>query len=348
MVDAFQHQRVENLNRSQTNGIRRLSLLLIGLAMLIMSNELLTNGARASERARPFRIGVLTESWGPTPGTAGLRDGLLELGYHERKDFVIGVRFTQGDITALTGAARRLIQYGADLIFAGSTLAAMAGQEVTHQLPIVFAALSEPVTFKLIQSFARPGGNVTGVSSLGIELGPKRLEVFWEMLPSLKHVLFPYNVTNSEHMLELKAYRAAAHRLGIVLIEKPLRTETEAKTALAEIAPGSVDGILAPRCCSLNIPGFILEVAAQKRLPTMFEQAFWVERGALASYGPDYYSSGKQAARLVAKIMEGEKPANIPVETNSTIEFAINRKVAKAIGLTISPEILYQAHRLIR
>jgi putative ABC transport system substrate-binding protein len=133
-----------------------------------------------------------------------------------------------------------------------------------------------------------------------------------------------------------------------VLIEKPLRTETETKTALAEIEPGTVDGILAPRCCSLNIPGFILEVAAHKRLPTMFEQAFWVERGALASYGPDYYSSGKQAARLVAKIMEGEKPANIPVETNSNIEFAINLKTAKAMGLTLAPEVLFQADRIIR
>jgi putative ABC transport system substrate-binding protein len=225
---------------------------------------------------------------------------------------------------------------------------AKAAQEVTNQLPIVFGGVSNPVEFKLIQSFARPGGNLTGVSSLGIELGPKRLEVFWEMLPGLKRVLFPYDAADPEHLLELNAYRDAARLLGIVLVEQPLRTEREAKTTLAELKPGAVDGILAPRCCSLNIPGFILGSASQKRLPTMFEQAFWVERGALASYGPDYYSSGKQAARLVAKIIKGEKPADIPVEVNSKIEVAINRKVAKAIGLTIAPEVLFQANRIIR
>jgi putative ABC transport system substrate-binding protein len=273
---------------------------------------------------------------------------LLELGYHEREDFVLGIRFTKGDNRALPGAARQLVKYGVDLIFTVNALAARAAQEATHQIPIVFSSVSDPVGLKLIQSFARPGGNLTGVSSLGIELGPKRLEVFWEMLPGLQRVLFPYDAADAEHLLELNAYRSAARRLGIALVEKPLRTEVEAETTLAEIKPGAVDGILAPRCCSLNIPGFILETASQKRLPTMFEQAFWVEQGALASYGPDYYSSGKQAARLVVKIIKGEQPADIPVEVNSKIEFAINRKVAKALGLTIAPEVLFQADRLIR
>jgi putative ABC transport system substrate-binding protein len=348
MVDAIPHQQVGTFNHSQVGGFRCLCPWLITLVMLLMSHGLLTSDAGAADRSRPIRIGVLTTSWGPTPATAGLRDGLLELGYHEREDFVLGIRFTKGDNTALPGAARQLVKYGADLIFATSIVAAKAAQEATHQLPIVFGGVSNPVEFKLIQSFARPGGNLTGVSTLGIELGPKRLEVFWEMLPGLKRVLFPYNAADSEHLLELNAYRDAARLLGIVLVEQPLRTEREAKTTLAELKPGAVDGILAPRCCSLNIPGFILETASQKRLPTMFEQAFWVERGALASYGPDYYSSGKQAARLVAKIIKGEKPADIPVEVNSKIEFAINRKVAQAIGLTLAPEVLFQANRIIR
>jgi putative ABC transport system substrate-binding protein len=348
MVDAIRHERVGTLNRSQVGGFGRLCPLVITLVMLMMSHGLLTNDAGAADRSRPVRIGVLTSSWGPTPETAGLRDGLMELGYHERKDFVLGIRFTKGDNTALPGAASQLVQYGADLIFTVNAPAANAAQEAAHQIPIVFSSVSDPLKLKFIQSFARPGGNVTGVSTLGIELGPKRLEVFWEMLPGLKRVLFPYDAADAEHLLELIAYRAAARLLGIVLVEKPLRTEIEAETTLAEIKPGAVDGILAPQCCSLNIRGFILESASQKRLPTMFEQAFWVEQGTLASYGPDYYSSGKQAARLVAKIIKGEKPADIPVEVNSKIEFAINRKVAKAMGLRIAPEVLFQADRIIR
>ena len=109
-----------------------------------------------------------------------------------------------------------------------------------------------------------------------------------------------------------------------------------------------MDGILKPQGLSLNIPGFILEATAQRAIPTMFDAAFWVEQGGLASYGPDFYESGRQAARLVDKILKRADPAEIPVEVNPKIEFAINLKVAKALGLTIAPQVLYQADRLIR
>ena len=172
--------------------------------------------------------------------------------------------------------------------------------------------------------------------------------IFREMIPDLQRILFPYDAADPEHLLEAKAFRAAARHLGIVLMERPLRTEVEVETALAKLKPESVDGILAPRCCSLNLPGFILDAGVEKNLPTMFQQAFWVERGALASYGPDYSASGRQAARLVDKILKGTNPANIPVETNSEIEFVINQNAANAIGLTIAPEVLFQADRIIR
>ena len=149
-------------------------------------------------------------------------------------------------------------------------------------------------------------------------------------------------------MAEAKVYRDAAHRLGIVLVEKVVRTEEEAQATLAQVRKGEVDGILPPRHASLNIPGFILEASSQQAIPTMFDAAFWVERGAPASYGPDYHEIGRQAARLVDKILKGAKPAEIPVEVNPKIEFAINLKVAKALGLTIAPEVLYRADRIIR
>lgn len=127
-----------------------------------------------------------------------------------------------------------------------------------------------------------------------------------------------------------------------------MRTEEEARVALAQVRKGEVDGILTPISGSLNIPGFILETASQRALPTMFDAAFWVERDALASYGPNYSETGRQAARLVDKILKGTKPAEIPVEVNPKIEFAITLKVAKALGLTIAPEVLYRADRIIR
>ena len=318
------------------------TLALGGLAALLAAN------AGAADRARPFQIGALTESWGPTPQVVGLRDGLLALGYREPEQFVIGVRFTQGDITALPAAARDLVQLGADLIFTVAANATKAVQMATQQIPIVFSGAVDPLGAGLIQSFARPGGNITGVTDLSLELGPKRLQVFQELIPGLKRVLFPYAAADAYAVKEARVYHDAARSLGIELGERAVRSEAEARTILAQVQPGEVDGILKPQTLSLNIPGFILETTMQRGLPSMFDAAFWVEQGGLASYGPDFYETGRQAARLVDKIIKGANPGEIPVEVNPKIEFAINLKTAAALGLTIAPQVLYQANRLIR
>jgi putative ABC transport system substrate-binding protein len=261
----------------------------------------------------------------------------------------LGVRFTQGDIEALTAAARELVQLDPDLIFAPGINVLKAARVATSKIPTVFAGImGDPVELGLIQSFAQPGGNVTGVTDLDPELGPKRLEVFKEMLPGLKRVLFPYDPSTSYTMTVVKAYRDGARRLGIVLVEKALRTLEEAQATLAEVRKGDVDGILGSSSTSLNIPGFVLQAASRRGIPSMFGQSFWVEQGALASYGPDYYASGHQAARLVDKILKGADPAEIPVEVNPKIELAINLKTVKTLGLTIAPEMLYRADRLVR
>jgi putative ABC transport system substrate-binding protein len=277
-----------------------------------------------------------------------LRDGLVALGYRESEQFVIGVRFTRGDLAALPPAAQQLVQDGVDVIFVDGEAAAKAAQRVTTQIPIVFTTVGDPVGLGLIHTFAHPGGNITGVGDLHLELGAKRLEVFREIIPGLHRVLFPYHSTDVYAMAEVQELRLAAQRLGIVLVERPLRTQEEAQATLATVKHGEVDGILAPRCCGLNIPGFVLEATSQRGIPTMFEGAYWVERGALAGYGQDFYVSGQMAARLVDKIFKGEKPAEIPVEVNAKLEYVINLKVAKALGLTIPPEVLYRADRLIR
>jgi len=338
---------VRAVGRSKGGGQVRMPTL--GIALLLISSVLLASGVGAAERARPIRIGVLNAAWGPTPLSVGLRDGLLELGYREDEDFVLGVRFTQGDIEALTAAARELVQLDPDLIFAPGINGLKAARVATSKIPTVFAGMmGDPVELGLIQSFARPGGNVTGVTDLDLELGPKRLEVFKEMLPGLKRVLFPYDPSTSYTMTVVKAYRDGARRLGIVLVEKALRIQEEAQATLAEVRKGDVDGILGSSSTSLNIPGFVLQAASRQGIPTMFGQSTWVEQGALASYGPDYYTSGHQAARLVDKILKGVDPAEIPVEVNPKIELAINLKTVKTLGLTIAPEMLYRADRIIR
>ena len=212
------------------------------IAFVLVSGGLLTGSAGAEERTYPVKIGMLTESWGPTPAMVGLRDGLLELGYRENEQFVLGVRFTQGDLTALPAAARELVQYGVDLIFTSEDSPAKAAQMATTRIPIVFSYVSDPVGLGLIQSFAHPGGNITGMTGLYLELSPKRLEVFREIVPGLKRVLFLYDAADVDSVAEAKVYRDAAHRLGIVLVEKVVRTEAEAQATLAQVRKGETDG----------------------------------------------------------------------------------------------------------
>ncbi|HSE95233.1 MAG TPA: ABC transporter substrate-binding protein [Methylomirabilota bacterium] len=304
--------------------------------------------AESAERTGPVKVGALTQTWGPTPQIVGLRDGLLALGYREGEHFVIGVRFTQGDTAALPAAARDLVQSGVDVIFASDANAARAAQGATNRIPIVFAAVvGDPVELGLVQSFARPGGNITGVTDADLELSGKRLEIFKEMLPGLKRVLFPYSPNDAYAVAAARAYRDAARHLGVLLLEKPVRTEAEAQSAMSQLRKAEVDGIVAPSSSSLNIPGFVLEATTQRAIPTLFNTAFFVERGGLASYGPDLHESGRQAARLLDKIVKGEDPGRIPVEANPKFELAINMKVARALKLTIAPGVLQRANRLI-
>jgi ABC-type uncharacterized transport system substrate-binding protein len=162
-----------------------------------------------------------------------------------------------------------------------------------------------------------------------------------------KRVLFTYNADDSYTIAAARLYRDAARHLGVELVEKPVRTEAEARTTLSRLRKAEVDGIVAPSSLSLNIPGVVLDATSQRAIPSMFNGAFFVERGGLVSYGPDFYDSGRQAARLVDKIVKGEDPGRIPVEANPKIELAINMKVAKALKLTIPPGVAQRANRLI-
>jgi putative tryptophan/tyrosine transport system substrate-binding protein len=322
-----------------------------GIALLIfaVNGGVLGVPAVWAQRKEPVRIGVLTDSWGPTPATIGLRDGLQALGYREDEHFQLGVRFTGGDVGALPAAARELLAAGSDIIFATSITAARAAQQATTVKPIVFAeVVGDPVRLGLVRSFARPGGNVTGVSSLTTELSAKRLEIFRELVPGLKRVLLIYDANDADAVDAARFHRDAARQLGIQLSERTPRSQEEAREQITRIRRSDVDGILvSPTGPALNIPGVVLEIATRHQLPAMFIDGFWVEQGGLVSYGPDFYESGRLAARLVFKILQGEKPENIPVEINSRIDLVINLKVARALKLEPGPAGLQRANRLI-
>jgi putative ABC transport system substrate-binding protein len=302
----------------------------------------------AAQSPRLFTIGALTESWGPTPSIAGIRDELKYLGYREDRDFVIGVRFTQGNPAELPAAARDMVKRGVDLIVATSGgNAAKAAQTATQRIPIVFVGESDPVEQGLVKTYARPGGNITGIADLEADLAPKKLEIFRELVPGLKRVLLVYDATSAAAIEKMTVYRDAARRLGLTLVERPVRSEEEARKAISGIRKNEADGIFSPRLLSLNIPGLILEIAPKRTIPTMFDEAFFVERGALVSYSANTYELGRQAARMVHKIFKGAKPADIPVEQPTKFELIVNLKAAKALGIKIPNSILVRASRVI-
>ena len=261
---------------------------------------------------------------------------------------MIGVRFTQGNPAELPAAARDLVKRGVDLIVTtGGGNAAKAAQMATHQIPIVFLGASDPVGWGLVKSFARPGGNITGIADLESDLVQKRLEIFRELVPGMKRVLVVYDGTNAEAVAGLALHREAARRLGLTLVERPVRTEDEARKAIAGVKKGEVDGIFSPRLLSLNIPGLIMEIAPKRSIPTMFYDVFFVERDGLASYSASTYELGRQAARQVDKILKGRKPTDIPVEQPTKFELAANLKSAKALGIKIPQSLLLRADKVI-
>jgi len=291
----------------------------------------------SAQPPRPIRIGVLTPSWGPTPGIVGLREGLRELGYRDREDFVIGVRFTQGDVAALPSAALEIVSQGVDVLVVDFGEAARAARDATSRIPILLISGVDPVREGLAQSYARPGGNLTGVAGRGLELVPKRLEVFRDSVPGLKRVLFVYDATSPRASAELDTHRDAAQRLGLELVERPVRLPDEARRAFDQVRRGQVHGIILSFSVNLNIPGLAVESSPRLGVPVMCANRFFAERGGFAGYGDDDHAAGRQAARLMDKILKGVPPGEIPIERNEQIEFTLNLKVARALGIVVPP-----------
>jgi putative tryptophan/tyrosine transport system substrate-binding protein len=317
------------------------------LATLLVLQTFITYPSEG-QTGRLIKIGALTDSWGPTTAIVGFRDGLQELGYRENQDFVLGVRFTQGNAAELPGAARDLVRHGVDLIVvAGGGAPAKAAQLATTKIPIVFMGGRDPVEAELVKSFARPGGNLTGVADLEVDLLGKRMEILRELVPRLTRLLVVYDATNTDTVSKAQAHRDAARQLGFTLVEKPVRTEDEARIAISSARKGEVDGMFAPRSLSLNIPGLMLEIAAKRSIPVMFQDGFFVERAGLVSYAANTYEVGRQAARLADKILKGARPADLPIEQPTKFELVINLKTAKALGLTVPQSLLLRADQVI-
>ncbi len=301
----------------------------------------------AQQAKRPYRVGVLhTAFFQNIPVVEGLKAGLKADGFEEGRDLTFDIRFTRGDVQAAPAAAAALAKDGVDLIFADAEEATRAAKTATQTIPIVFTQVGDPVAARIVKEIAHPGGNITGVSSLATELAPKRLEILKAIFPSVRRVWALYYADEDSSLAAARKAREVAPLLKLEVVVRPVRTPEELVAHLKGLRPG--DGLLAPPTVTMNIPGVILDLELGARWPAVFNTAFWVQSGAVVSYGSNAHGDGVQAARLVAKILRGARPQDLPVEGANKIELAVNLKTAKSLGVTIPREVLARADQLIQ
>ncbi len=316
----------------------------LAAALVIAAASLSSHDALAQQAKRPYRIGAVHAAFAPNhPAVEGLKAGLKELGLAEGRDVTFDIRFTEGKIEVMPAVSADLVKKGVDLIFTAGESATRAAMGSSQKVPIVFSVVGDPVAEGVVAEIARPGGNVTGVSSLSTELAPKRLEILKALVPPLRRIWAIYFADDPAYLPAIRKAQEAAPLLKVELVVRPVRTPEELTRALKSLRPG--DGLLAPNSPVLDIPGQIAELST--RVPSVFPAAFWVRHGVLVSYGSDYFAEGRQAARLVTKLLRGARPQDLPVEGSNTIELAINVKTAKALGLAIPQTLLLRANHVI-
>jgi putative ABC transport system substrate-binding protein len=306
--------------------------------------------AEAQQAKKIPRIGVL---FAGSPATFSLRteaflQGLRDLGYVEGKTIAVEWRWAEDRVERLPELAAELVALNVDVIVTGGTPAVKALKNATRTIPIVMQ-VADPVVTGLVASLARPGGNVTGLSSIGGYLGGKRLELLKEVAPSASRVAAMLNPTNPVSRPELQNTQDAARSLGVHIqpIEvSDLNTLQEGFTTLSRDRVRAL--LLFTDVIFYSMRGRIVEYAAKSRLPAIYSDNEFVDAGGLMSYGPSYSDLFRRAATYVDKILKGAKPADLPVEQPTKFEFIINLKTAKQIGLTVPQSVLYRADRVIK
>jgi putative tryptophan/tyrosine transport system substrate-binding protein len=309
------------------------------------------SGAEAQRPSRIPRIGILIpESGRPeAQSVKGLRDGLKELGYKERENILLEMRDAKGDRAALKPMANELVSKKVDLIFTTGTRSTQAAMAATNEIPIVFRHPGNPQTMGLVKSNTRPGGNVTGVAGFGLEMTGKRLEALQQIVPGVRRVHIFYDLNDKSSRDNCDFTKKLAEKLGLEVVEHGTKSNEELKTSLDNFQSGAGDALFqVPDNLVDSEADFIFQTARQKKLPTMFNEEPWAIKGALAAYGPSSYQMGRQAAGLADKILRGQKPENLPIETARKFDLVINFRTANAIGLTIPPDMLKKADRVIR
>jgi ABC-type uncharacterized transport system substrate-binding protein len=277
------------------------------------------------------------------------RQGLNELGYTEGKNIDIEYRYAEGKFDRLPDLAAELVGLKLDVIVAAPTPSVLAAKKASATTPIVFASVVDPVASGLVASLARPGGNITGLTILGPELSGKRLELLKEVLPNVTRVAALWNSANPAQELVWKEMQAAAQELRLQLQSLEVRSANDFDIAFKAALRERAQALIPSGEPLINTQlKRIVEFAAKNRLPAMYAGPEVVDAGGLMSYAPNYTDQYRRAAVYVDKILKGAKPADLPVEQPTKFEFVINLKTAKQIGLTIPPNVLARADKVIK
>ena len=287
------------------------------------------------------------------PGYLGrydsFRQALQELGYLEGQNIVLEPRSAEGNVDSIPTLVAELVQLKVAVIVTVGTPATIAAKRSTSTIPIVMINAADPVSAGLVASLARPGGNITGLSSLEVDLSGKRLELLKEAFPKLARVSVVWNLEDRSMTLVAKQIQAAAPPLGVTVQPMGVRNPNDFDSVFLKMAHNRPDAIytIADRLTRLHVKR-ILEFAMKSKIATMFNSGEYVEDGALMAYGPNRVEASRRAAVYVDKILKGAKPADLPVEQPTKFELVINLKTAKQIGVTIPPNVLARADRVIK
>jgi len=310
--------------------------------------------AEAQRVVKVPRIGFLSNRVKPSVITPDLledafRDGLRRLGYTEGKDILIEYRYAEGAEERLPSLVAELLKLKVDLIFSATLRGLRAAKQATKSIPIVMVTTADPIAAGLVSNLAHPDGNITGVTRYTRDLSGKRLELLREVIPDMSRI----GVLGASGLATdsgIKYYEATAQRQKIQFL--PLEVwgpKPDLEKAFEAAIKGNVNGVvITSGAVTINYRKSIAELAIKNRIPSMCERSDYVESGCLISYSADEAESYRRAAVYIDKILKGAKPADLPVEQPTKFELVINLKTAKQIGLTIPPNVLARADRVIR
>ena len=306
----------------------------------------------AQPAARIPKIGYLATATQGTIGhlIAAFRQGLRELGYVEGKTVILEVRLAEGAVERLPPLARELVALKPDIIVASNDAAIASVRRETQTIPIVMAISSDPAGAGFVASLARPGRNVTGLSTLSPELSGKRLELLREVVPGLSRVAFLWNPDSRGNLLDYKETEGVARSLHVELQSVEVSRVEDLDRAFSEITKGRAQALIVPAGNPIVVArrDQLASFAQRGRLPSIYGSREYVDAGGLISYGPSFADLFRRAATYVDKILKGAKPADLPVEQPTKFELVINLKTAKALGLTIPVSVQKRADHLIQ